>query len=68
MRNILMSANVMEEAKTKYMSVNIMKKAKTNIGPIFFGAVRWAWQGYTDYAWGRDELKPLSKSGQDWFG
>ena len=25
-----------------------------------------AWQGYKQYAWGHDELKPLSKSAHDW--
>lgn len=28
---------------------------------------RHAWQGYKRYAWGRDALKPLSKSGHDWY-
>jgi hypothetical protein len=27
-----------------------------------------AWKGYKTYAWGRDELKPLSKSGTDPWG
>src|SRR5689334_20697976 len=26
-----------------------------------------AWQGYKRYAWGHDELKPLSKSYKDWY-
>ncbi|NUO78344.1 MAG: glycoside hydrolase family 47 protein [Lysobacter sp.] len=26
-----------------------------------------AWQGYKQYAWGRDALKPLSKSAHDWY-
>ncbi|CAG7826938.1 unnamed protein product [Allacma fusca] len=26
-----------------------------------------AWNGYRTYAWGRDNLKPLSQSGSDWF-
>lgn len=31
-------------------------------------AMRHAWSGYRQYAWGRDELKPSSKSGVDWLG
>ena len=31
-------------------------------------AFRWAWKGYTESAWGRDTLKPISKTGEDWFG
>ncbi|KAG8447442.1 hypothetical protein GDO86_014794 [Hymenochirus boettgeri] len=27
-----------------------------------------AWKGYTEYAWGHDELKPISKSYNEWFG
>lgn len=27
-----------------------------------------AWQGYRQYAWGRDNLKPISMVGTDWFG
>ncbi|MFZ0453377.1 MAG: glycoside hydrolase family 47 protein [Ignavibacteriaceae bacterium] len=26
-----------------------------------------AWNGYKEYAWGHDELKPLSKSYRDWY-
>jgi len=27
-----------------------------------------AWKGYKTYAWGHDDLKPLSKSYNDWYG
>ncbi|MDQ2767459.1 MAG: glycoside hydrolase family 47 protein [Gemmatimonadota bacterium] len=27
-----------------------------------------AWKGYKRYAWGHDELRPLSKSYSDWYG
>lgn len=27
-----------------------------------------AWQGYKQYAWGHDALKPLSKTPYDWYG
>jgi mannosidase alpha-like ER degradation enhancer 2 len=27
-----------------------------------------AWEGYKKYAWGHDELKPLSHTGSDWYG
>lgn len=27
-----------------------------------------AWKGYRTYAWGQDHLRPISKTGQDWFG
>ncbi|KAM6975299.1 endoplasmic reticulum mannosyl-oligosaccharide 1,2-alpha-mannosidase isoform 1-T1 [Tautogolabrus adspersus] len=31
-------------------------------------AFRHAWKGYKSYAWGHDELKPISKSFGEWFG
>ncbi|XP_035852362.1 mannosidase, alpha, class 1B, member 1b isoform X4 [Sander lucioperca] len=31
-------------------------------------AFRHAWKGYKDFAWGHDELRPLSKSYSEWFG
>jgi len=27
-----------------------------------------AWEGYKNYAWGYDALKPLSKAGHNWYG
>ena len=27
-----------------------------------------AWNGYRKYAWGHDALKPLSRTGKDWYG
>src|SRR5688500_7985450 len=26
-----------------------------------------AWQGYKQYAWGDDDLKPLTKKGKNWY-
>ncbi|KAJ3024645.1 UNVERIFIED_CONTAM: Mannosyl-oligosaccharide 1,2-alpha-mannosidase IB [Siphonaria sp. JEL0065] len=26
-----------------------------------------AWAGYSDYAWGHDDLKPVAKKGHDWY-
>jgi len=31
------------------------------------GAFKHAWQGYRTYAWGKDHLKPISRSHQTWF-
>jgi mannosidase alpha-like ER degradation enhancer 2 len=30
-------------------------------------AARHAWQGYKQYAWGYDDLKPLTKTGRNWY-
>uniref|UniRef100_A0AAQ5YIL1 alpha-1,2-Mannosidase n=1 Tax=Amphiprion ocellaris TaxID=80972 RepID=A0AAQ5YIL1_AMPOC len=31
-------------------------------------AFRHAWKGYKEFAWGHDELRPISKSYSEWFG
>lgn len=31
------------------------------------GAAQHAWQGYKQYAWGYDDLKPLTKTGKNWY-
>lgn len=31
-------------------------------------AFRHAWNGYKAFAWGHDELKPISKTHSEWFG
>ena len=31
-------------------------------------ATRHAWSAYRAHAWGMDHLKPISRTGQDWFG
>ena len=30
-------------------------------------AFRHAWKGYSEYAWGHDHLKPVSRTYNDWF-
>lgn len=32
------------------------------------GELRHAWRGYVAYAWGHDELKPVSRTAHDWYG
>ena len=31
-------------------------------------AARWSWKGYETYAFGADELKPISRQGSKWYG
>lgn len=31
-------------------------------------AFKHAWKGYKEYAWGHDNLKPISAGSHDWFG
>jgi Glycosyl hydrolase family 47 len=42
-----------------------------NPGPMALqvrGEFLYAWNAYKQYAWGHDELKPLSKGYKDWYG
>ncbi|KAM9942947.1 hypothetical protein ACTFIT_006342 [Dictyostelium discoideum] len=32
------------------------------------GAMKHAWEKYKEFAWGQDELRPLTKSHKEWFG
>ena len=32
------------------------------------GALKHAWDGYRKYAWGHDELRPVSRTPRDWYG
>ena len=41
----------------------------TNVQQIaVVSAMTHAWAAYRKYAWGHDELKPVSKSWQEWMG
>ncbi|XP_049751783.1 endoplasmic reticulum mannosyl-oligosaccharide 1,2-alpha-mannosidase isoform X1 [Elephas maximus indicus] len=51
------------EARTLKVSAPPNKRQKAVVD-----AFRHAWKGYRKYAWGHDELRPLSKSFGEWFG
>ncbi|CAL8248415.1 unnamed protein product [Merluccius merluccius] len=48
------------------------KKTSKEIEALRLAAVqeafRHAWRGYKEFAWGHDELRPISKSYGEWFG
>ena len=31
-------------------------------------ALKYSWSGYKKYAWGHDNIKPISKGYHEWFG
>src|SRR6266852_3816838 len=42
-----------------------------NVGPMALqvrSEFLYSWNAYKQYAWGHDELKPLSKGAHDWYG
>src|ERR1039457_5828195 len=46
---------------------NITSKDKTREAEKIKDAARYAWNGYTHYAWGYDALRPITKQGQNWY-
>ncbi|XP_069465835.1 endoplasmic reticulum mannosyl-oligosaccharide 1,2-alpha-mannosidase isoform X2 [Ambystoma mexicanum] len=66
------SSNIQEPSKRPLPPVDNGNKKK-NV-PInerqeaVIKAFRHAWKGYKEFAWGHDELKPVSKSYNEWFG
>lgn len=45
-------------------NLNLWNKRANEVREAF----RHAWKGYKEFSWGKDELKPVSKSGDEWFG
>lgn len=43
------------------------EKMKAEMRQKVIAAVRHGWQGYKQYAWGSDDLKPLTKEGRNWY-
>lgn len=43
------------------------EKMKTEMCNKVREAARHAWKGYKDYAWGSDDLKPLTKTAKNWY-
>lgn len=49
--------------------VNILPQEKQNERQRkVVEAFKHAWKGYREYAWGHDELRPVSRSSSEWFG
>jgi len=52
---------------TKFKRGPPLKLQHTDRQKAVVAAFKHAWKGYKDYAWGYDELKPLSKRESTWF-
>lgn len=48
-------------------AVPFSKKMKKGMAQIVVDACRHAWNGYKQYAWGFDDLRPLTKDGRNWY-
>ena len=54
-------------SNTKFKRGPPLKLQHTERQKAVVAAFKHAWKGYKDYAWGYDELKPLSKRESTWF-
>lgn len=65
-------ANVVENHENFALNingVNILPQEKQNEQQRkVVEAFKHAWKGYREYAWGHDELRPVSRSSSEWFG
>ncbi|XP_032905068.1 endoplasmic reticulum mannosyl-oligosaccharide 1,2-alpha-mannosidase isoform X1 [Amblyraja radiata] len=58
-----------EEKPVLHEKVNTKETATVNKQQMaVIEAFQHAWKGYKLYAWGHDELKPISKTYSEWFG
>jgi hypothetical protein len=46
---------------------SIRKQRHTKRQKAVVKAFLWAWDGYSKWSWGRDELMPVTKKGSDWL-
>lgn len=73
--------NILEEPKqgqnediVKSSEVNDVDRTRDFKGPqndrqrAVVAAFKHAWKGYKEFAWGHDNLRPLSMGSSDWFG
>jgi len=51
---------IMVNGKISYADTKAMERVKS--------MMKLAWDGYVKYAWGTDELKPVSKTSRNWIG
>ncbi|XP_043966856.1 mannosidase, alpha, class 1B, member 1b [Gambusia affinis] len=49
-------------------NINQSKVLETERMEAVRESFRHAWKGYKEYAWGHDELRPVSRSYSEWFG
>lgn len=61
---ILISATLFASAQSDPLFTEDMKK---NMREKVKDAARHAWKGYKTYAWGADDLRPLTKSPRNWY-
>nr|XP_019957933.1 PREDICTED: endoplasmic reticulum mannosyl-oligosaccharide 1,2-alpha-mannosidase [Paralichthys olivaceus] len=56
-----------EDSPTNQEAI-LSKESETSWLETVRESFRHAWKGYKDFAWGHDELRPISKSYGEWFG
>lgn len=65
---ILVMVFVLPVAVTGYSQEGrFTRKMKKEMAAAVVDACRHAWEGYKKYAWGYDDLRPLTKDGRNWY-
>ena len=69
MRSVILSVFLLLIGQGSYSQTpaEFSEKMKGEMRDKVIVAVRHAWQGYKQYAWGSDDLKPLTKEGRIWY-
>lgn len=52
---------------TRWLFLLVLLGCATSERERVRGELRHAWNGYVQYAWGHDELRPLSRTPRDWY-
>ena len=50
------------------MGYHISQPSLSERQKVVVAAMKHAWNGYVEYAWGKDMLKPISRSNHEWMG
>ena len=56
------------EADRETAKTDALQKEKARYAGLVREEYLYAWNGYKTYAWGHDDLKPLSRTFHDWYG
>lgn len=67
MKNILVVAVMLLLGNFAFARGKMSQAEKHHMAELVKAQFQHAWQGYKTYAWGYDALKPLSKTGHNWY-
>lgn len=54
--------------RNEFLLISIVSEPQSSRQKAVVEAFKHSWKGYKDYAWGHDNVKPISMHYHDWFG